>query len=222
MWQVRLPPHLQDDCFFQARSLASKASWFWQNHNTFVFLQQRSCALLLSSLQEADSECVSHWPGSSGPSADSTCLNRAGSGGWAWTRMNTHTNTHKRTHFDLLLCCFCASEQLEWAGDHFRNTESRLSRHPAEHRLCLWLLVLRRAVSRGEVSSVGGAKHPSSQSMEDGWESGTKQCCQDHHHLTLTWAHKASCVTEGQFCSITSLFCSLFFKIASLTHTFCL
>lgn len=62
--------------------------------------QQRSCSLLLSSLQEADSERASHWPGSSGPSAGSTCLNRAGSGWWVWTcgTTRTHQPTHTMEH----------------------------------------------------------------------------------------------------------------------------
>lgn len=124
-----------------------------------------------------------------------------------------HTHKYTQTHtlwstFMLLLCLWAAGVSWWSWQEHWiwvvttpcRTSSVPVIAGPTESREQIhW--------SRGEVSSVGGAKHPSSQSMEDGWESGTKQCCQDHHHLTLTWAHKASYVTEGQFCSITLLFC---------------
>lgn len=65
--------------FFQAR-LHQRPPGSDRITTRLCVFQQRSCSLLLSSRQEANSERASHWPGSSGPSAGSTCLNRAGSG----------------------------------------------------------------------------------------------------------------------------------------------
>lgn len=120
-----------------------------------------------------------------------------------------YTQTHTLwCTFMLLLCLWAAGVSWGSLQEHWmwvvttpcRTSSGPVMAGPAEScEQIQW--------SWGEVSSVGGAKHPSSQSMKDGWELGTKQCCQHHHHLTLTWAHKASYVTEGQCCSITSLLC---------------
>lgn len=91
--------------------------------------QPQSCSLFLSSRQEANSERASHWPGSSRPSAGSTCLNRAGSGWWVWTRANTRTHPHRAYENSTFIQCN-ESHKLSC-----RKAKSGLSWHTAERGL---------------------------------------------------------------------------------------
>lgn len=125
-----------------------------------------------------------------------------------WNHPHTPTHTHNGAYDNgAFIHCneshsLCCKNETETVTNH-RKTKSGLSSAPR--------LQVRWRCS--EISSVGGAKLPSSQRMEDGCDSGTKRCCQHQHHLRFIRAHKPSYVTKGQFCSITSVFYYIIYKV---------
>lgn len=110
---------------FQARP-PPRRSW-----KRLCAAQQRRWNSVFSSLRGADSVCVSHWPGSTRCSADSTCLNRAGTGWWVWKHVDRHVlkGAHCLIHIYTAWRQCNALDTLETeAFVQHGNTRSQLSR----------------------------------------------------------------------------------------------
>lgn len=63
---------------------------FWKGHKNVVRRSAMQLKPRLSSLRDADLVHASPWPWSPQCSADTTCLNRVGSGWWVWIHVDRH------------------------------------------------------------------------------------------------------------------------------------